>query len=331
MRHATGEHELNGGRFFGGLLDRSIVYSFDRSGFLRHRASFDPRDLEVDLSGRVFLVTGANSGLGLVTASELAARGAGVRMLCRDANRGETARQQIAEGTRNPDIHLELVDLADLESVRNFANAFAGERVDGLVHNAGVLVDERLDTADGIELTLATHVVGPFLLTRLLLPRLRCYEDARVITVSSGGMYTRRLDLTDMQWRRRRFDGVVAYAQAKRAQVVLNELWAERTRGSGIAFHAMHPGWADTPGVRRSLPRFYAWMRQRLRTPEQGADTIVWLAVSRAAGLHNGLFWFDRKPVKTHMVPWTRESEDDRDGLWRCCVRLAGLDDDRLG
>ncbi len=151
-----------------------------------------------------------------------------------------------------------------------------------------------------------------------------------MITVSSGGMYAQRLDLSDIQWRRRSFDGVTAYAQAKRAQVVLNELWAERTRGSGIVFHAMHPGWADTPGVRRSLPRFYAWMRQRLRTPEQGADTIVWLAVSRPAGLRNGLFWFDREPVKTHIVPWTREREDDRDGVWQLCVRLTGLDEDRV-
>ena len=302
------------------LLDLTIVRSFDRSGFERHRKGFDPVDLQVDLSGKVFLVTGANSGLGRATAEALARRGAAVWLLCRDRERGEAARSEIVDETRNPATRLAVVDLADRRSIAEGVRNWRSHTVDGLIHNAGVLLDRREETPDGVERTFATHVVGPFLLTWHLLPALARSPDARVITVSSGGMYTQRLDLADIEWKRRPFDGVVAYAQAKRAQVVLNELWAERERGSGIAFHAMHPGWADTPGVRRSLPRFHRWMKNRLRTPEQGADTIVWLAASRKAAFASGSFWFDRAPATTHLLPWTREPDEDRETLWQLCT-----------
>ena len=118
-------------------------------------------------------------------------------------------------------------------------------------------------------------------------------------------------------------NGVTAYAQTKRMQVVLTELLARRWAGAGIAVHAMHPGWADTPSVRSSIPRFWRVMRQRLRTPEEGADTIVWLAVAPA--LPSGRFWFDRAPQPTHLLPLTTERPRDRARLWRTCRRLVGL------
>ena len=123
-----------------------------------------------------------------------------------------------------------------------------------LVNNAGVLPSGASGTADGVELTFATNVLGPFLLTSLLLPALRVGRPSRVITVSSGGMYTARLDAGDPQLERREFDGPRFYAHTKRAEVVLNRAWSERHAGDGIAFHAMHPGWADTAGLRSSLP-----------------------------------------------------------------------------
>lgn len=302
------------------LLDLSIVKSFDQSGFERHRRLFDPGDLQVDLSGKVILVTGANSGLGEATSTTLARLGAEVWLLCRNRKKGEDARTRITELTGNDRIRVAIVDVADQQSIGEFVHGWSTGPVDGLIHNAGVLLDRREVTADGLERTLATHVVGPFALTWALRPHLERSEDARVVTVSSGGMYTQRLELTDLEWKRRPFDGVVAYAQAKRSQVILNQLWAERTRGSGIAFHAMHPGWADTPGVRQSLPRFYRWTRGRLRSPQEGADTIVWLAASRSAAFCNGCFWFDRQRARTHVFPWTRESHAEREALWDFCL-----------
>lgn len=305
------------------LLDASIVCSFDRNGFERHARSFAARDLEVDLTGRVCLVTGANSGIGYETSLALAQRGASVWMLCRDRARGAHALAEVRRRSRSRRVQLALLDVSDLDAVRAFTAGFAEPRVDVLVHNAGVLPDARLVSAQDHEITLATHVYGPWLLTQGLLPRLRASADARVVFVSSGGMYTQRLDLADCEWRRRTYDGVKAYAQTKRMQVVLAELLAADCRADRITVSAMHPGWADTPAVRSSLPRFWQVMQGRLRTPAQAADTVVWLAASDAARGRSGRFWFDREPRSTHLLPWTRESAAARRALRELCDRAT--------
>lgn len=311
----------------GEWLDRSIVFSFDRTGFARHRRSFDPTDLPVDLTGRVCLVTGANAGLGKATSATLAAMGAEVWMLCRDTRRGERAADQIAREVPCARLRVEPIDVSDLASVRRFVADRAPARVDALVNNAGVLPAAWRRTADGLELTLATNLVGPFLLTTLLVPRLARSDDARVVTVSSGGMYTQRLDVGRLEAVATGFDGVAAYARTKRAQVVLNELWTDRYAAQPITWSAMHPGWADTPGVKTSLPRFRFFTQWILRTAEEGADTIVWLAACRRLAGRSGLFWFDRRPVPTHATGRTQESAADRSALWHALHRWAGISD----
>ena len=198
--------------------------------------------------------------------------------------------------------------------------------VDVLIHNAGLLPAARVETADGLELTFATHVVGPFLLTQMLRDALAASADGRVIWVSSGGMYTQKLDLGDVGWRTRPYDGVKAYAETKRAQVVLAELFAEELGSAGIVVNAMHPGWADTPGVRMSLPGFHRIMRSFLRTPAEGADTIVWLAASARGREHTGRFFLDREPRRTHFLPFTRETAEERAALWSLCERYTATD-----
>ena len=319
----AGEQTMTGG-IRDAILDRSIVWSFDRSGFLRHARRFRAEDVNVDLAGRVCLVTGANSGIGRATATALASRRADVHLLCRDRARGEEAVSAIRRATGSNQVHLAVVDVSDLASIRAFAERDAPPRVDVLIHNAGVLPATRQETPQGLELTLATNVVGPFLLTHLLRAKLAAAGGARVIFVSSGGMYARRLSLDDLQWTQRRFDGVTAYAQTKRMQVVLTEVLARRWSRAGIAVHCMHPGWADTPAVRSSLPRFHRLMRNRLRTPEEGADTAVWLALARAP-IPSGRFWLDRAPQPTHLLPFTIEGRRDRARLRRTCERLAGV------
>jgi dehydrogenase/reductase SDR family member 12 len=272
-------------------------------------------------------VTGASSGLGAATCDRLARRGATVHMLVRDRERGERARARIAERAGAGELVLELCDVSSLGSVREFAARFTAEQPElhVLVNNAGVMVPERTHTEDGLELTFATNVLGPFLLTELLLPALRRGAPARV-NVSSGGMYTQRLRATDPQLERREYDPSAFYAHTKRCEVVLTELWAEHLRGSGVTVHAMHPGWADTPGVRSSLPRFRKLMRPLLRDADQGADTIVWLATAAEPASRSGLFWHDREPRRTHRFPWTRETEAERRQLWDECARLARLE-----
>jgi dehydrogenase/reductase SDR family protein 12 len=312
---------------FDTLLDWTILFSFSRIGYLLRRSMWDTADLDVDMSGRTCIVTGANSGLGFTTSVHLAELGASVIMVARDPAKGQSAVDEVVKRTGNPNVRLAVVDLSSLAAVRDFAARLLEQedRLDVLINNAGVLLAERQLSVDGFELSFATNVLGPFLLTNLLMPLLARNAPARVIFVSSGGMYTQKLDMDDLQSERGEFNGTVAYAQHKRAQVILTELWAERLAGSGVTVNAMHPGWVNTPGVRRSLPAFWKVMRPFLRTPEQGADTIVWLAVAPRLTSESGKFWLDRRARKTHKLARTVSRPQDRWRLWDECVRLGGL------
>ncbi|MBL91151.1 MAG: dehydrogenase [Myxococcales bacterium] len=307
------------------LLDPSIVFSFDRNGFVRHRVFFDPQDLKTDMKDRVCLVTGANSGLGYATALGLAERGAKVWLLCRNPQRGEQALAKLKKETGHNDVHLALVDLASQYSVRTFCEQFEEKHIDVLIHNAGILPATLQKTEDGIESTLATHLVGPFLMTHLLLPRLKEGNRARVIWVSSGGMYTQKLNTAELQNPPPPFDGVLAYARAKRGMVVLNRLWAKELAAQGIMSHAMHPGWADTPGVQTSIPGFWKITKKILRNAQEGADTILWLAICDKAQATPGLFWFDRKPRSEYLLPGKAASAQEESSLMVALRRWTNL------
>ena len=304
------------------VLEASVVGSFTRIGY-RARSRLGHWDASPlpRLEGRTVLVTGATSGIGLAAACRLARQGATVRFLARNQQKAEAARDRIAAaGGPGADVAYGLADMSDLDSVREFAARFlVGDNgLHVLIHNAGALTRERREARDGTELTFASQVLGPFLLTTLLLPALRRAAPARVLTVSSGGMYTQRLDLAALEMGPDRYDGAVAYARAKRAQVALTGEWARRVPPAVAVFHAMHPGWADTPGVVSSLPTFHRLMRPLLRTPDQGADTLVWLASADEPGGSTGGFWLDRRRRGEHRLPWTRGGESR--ALWQLCV-----------
>ncbi len=309
------------------VLDRSVIGGYTALGYRVRRRMWSPSALP-RLDGRVVVVTGANAGIGLAAAEGLARLGATVWVAARDPDRGERARTAIAERSGNPDVHLGLCDLSRLDSVRAFAAELtaATPRVDALVNNAGVLPSRRETTPDGIELALATNVVGPFLLTGLLVPLLERAAPSRVINVSSGGMYARRIRVDDLQSERDAFDGASVYARTKRAEVILTEMWAQRLAGTGVVVHSMHPGWVETAGIQASLPRFHRVMAPLLRTPEEGADTIVWLTAADEPLRSTGGFWHDRRERPTHLLPWTQETPQEREQLWARCVALSGLD-----
>jgi len=297
------------------LLDPTIVLSFDRTGYRRHAKDFDPEDLAQSLKGRVIAVTGANSGIGFATSRALAQRGATLWMLCRSEERGREAAGRITAEFPDSELHVVTLDLACPESVSSVLSRVPKGALDVLIHNAGVLPRTYEETDWGLELTLATNLVAPFRLTFELLPRLEAGARARVIWVSSGGMYTQRLEVDRLTAREEGFDGVIAYARGKRAMVVLSEQLSERLEPRGIAVHAMHPGWADTPGVESSIPGFWKLTQRILRTPEEGADTVVWLAACDKAQGQSGRFWFDRKARSTHLLG-KRATAAERDRLW---------------
>lgn len=308
------------------LLDRSIVFSFDRTGFRRHAAHFPAGELDTEQRGRVALVTGASSGLGVEIARGLLARGADVVLAVRDVDKGERVCASFAGLPGRA--RVARIDVGDLESVRSFARTFPAGRLDILVHNAGALLDREERTRDGLEVTVATHLVGPFLLTHLLWPLLRASEDARLVHVSSGGMYAERLDVAALfDGAGGAYDGVRQYARAKRAQLVVTEELAARAAQAGLrlAASAMHPGWADTPGVRTALPRFFALTKHILRTPAEGADTALFLALAERARDAGGRFYFDRAPAPAHLRKSSAEPPGERARLWSRLHAVTGI------
>lgn len=326
---------LDGGA---GLVDRaleaSVVGSFTRIGHAVRRRTQHWDDLAGAGAGRTVLVTGANSGLGLATAEGLLARGAHVIVTARDGRRGEGARRTLLErcgADAEGRLEVEHLDLDELASVRALADRLAvRSSLDVVVHNAGAMLPERSTSVDGLERTWQSHVVAPFLLTMRLIPQLGPRPDPRVVFVSSGGMYTERLVVRRVD-SPRGYRPAVAYARAKRAQVELvRELHARIGTRTGIAFHAMHPGWARTPGLRTSLPTFDRLLRPLLRTPSQGADTVLHLALSPrgddpADPMAGGRFWGDRRPRPTDRLARTVCAQEERDALWERLMADAGI------
>ena len=285
-----------------------------------------PRDA---LVGCTAVVTGPTSGLGRATSQALAHLGARVVLLGRDRGRLEATASELASATGRSDFRIVVADLTALDEVRSVAKELATSepRIDLLIDNAGAIYPERRVGPDGIELTFALMVAAPFVLSAGILGRLR--ETAgRVIAVTSGGQYTQALELDDLGLARLPWSGPRAYARAKRAQVAMIREW-DRRAGDAVSFVAMHPGWADTPGLEASLPGFRRLMRPILRTPAQGIDTTIWLAAdpdARDLALEGRLL-LDRRPRPFDRVPATRLSGPDRRELWDRVVAMSGVGD----
>ncbi|GAA4796440.1 SDR family NAD(P)-dependent oxidoreductase [Actinomycetospora chlora] len=312
-------------RLLDAVLDRLVVPGYSKMGYAVRRAGF--RALPAGcLDGRTIIVTGAGGGLGAATVRGLVALGARVEMVVRDRARGEQTRDAVRDEHPGAAVDVAVCDVSSLADVRRYAAEVRDREpaLHGLVHNAGVMPPQRTETAEGHELALATHVLGPFLLTRELRPVLRAgatpTSPSRVVLVSSGGMYTASLPTDDPEFRTGTYSGGAAYARTKRMQVVLAELLADDLAGDGIVVHSMHPGWADTPGVAGSMPGFHRVTGPLLRTEEQGADTIVWLQAAAEPGHSTGVFWHDRAPRPTHYLPRAAETPQARAALWTLCV-----------
>lgn len=299
-------------------MSRLAVAGFTNVGYALHARRFEP--IDADLTGKTVVVTGATDGLGLEAALRLRQLGARVVVVGRTQRKLDAVTARLDTGL----VALR-ADLSLLSQVAELAGVLLDTepQIDVLINNVGVLLPQRDVTAEGLERTFATNLAGHFLLTESLIPRLQASAPSRIVNVTSGGMYTERIRPDDLQFERGRYTGTAAYARTKRGQVILTELWAQRLAGSGVVVHAMHPGWARTPGVAQSLPTFNRLMRPLLRTPAQGADTIVWLAAADQPAAQSGLLWFDRTVAPTHLVDATREEPEDRQALWAELTRLT--------
>lgn len=232
--------------------------SFGLRGFKEHAKSFDSKALDVDLKGRHIIVTGGTSGIGQAAIQALASHNATVHLICRDANRGEAVRESIMSESIGSDVRVHVCDISSLADVARLAEEFvhSNDGVHALINNAGVMQHEVVESKDGFESSFAINTLGIFALTEMLRPALQRVPDARVVTVSSGGMLTERLEIEDLEGKNLRkdetsIDGTTQYARCKRMQVALTEHWARKYPNSFWAA-SMHPGWVDTPGVRKA-------------------------------------------------------------------------------
>jgi NAD(P)-dependent dehydrogenase (short-subunit alcohol dehydrogenase family) len=311
------------------LLEITVVGSFASPGYRWRRALYgwdDPSSWP--MAGRTVVITGPTSGLGREAAASLASMGARLVLVGRDPHKLEQVRAALAEVEGGGHVPV-VADMASLASVRAASEAIleAAPRIDALIDNAGTMMPTREVTLEGHERTFATMVLGPFVLTARLLPALSAAPAARIVAVTSGGMYAQSLPLDDLEYEHGDYDGTRAYARAKRAQVALVREWARRLAPRGITANAMHPGWADTPGLEAALPGFRRLVGPWLRTAAEGVDSILWLAASPEASGMTGRLVLDRRARPFDRVPSTRLIADDRRNLWDRVVAMTGEGD----
>ena len=278
------------------------------------------------MGGKVVLITGGTSGIGRAAATALAAMGAEVVVTGRDRERGEAAVEEIRRDSGNESVSLMLADLSVQAEVRGLAEEFRErhDRLDVLVNNAGLVRSRRVETPDGLELTLAVNHLAPFLLTNLLLDLLKKSAPSRVITVSSEARRGASIDFDDLQ-SERRYRGFPVYGMTKKANILFTYELAERLEGTGVVANCLHPGGVNTNfgnNNRSSGILLFRAFKPFMRTPEQGADTLIYLASSPEGGEMNGKYLKDRKEVS----PAEPRDEGAQKRLWEVSSALTKLE-----
>jgi NAD(P)-dependent dehydrogenase (short-subunit alcohol dehydrogenase family) len=306
--------------FLDTALDRSIAFGYTNIGYKLRSGDFAPLP---SMKGKTVVITGATSGLGEAAARQMAALSADLVIVARN----EAKAQAIVDELRSTGANAtyELADLSSMTEVRDLTKGLSRlDRIDVLVNNAGFLFGQRELTEEGLEQTFALNLLSQYILTTGLLPLLEKSAPSRVIMVSSGGMYSEKIHAYDLEYRQGTYTGTSAYARTKRGQVILTEEWAQAWKDTAIVVNSMHPGWAATPAIEKALPRFRKIVGGFLRSPDQGADTITFLAAADEAGQRTGLFWHDRVSRPTHIRSATQESSEERAAFLEELERYAG-------
>lgn len=277
------------------------------------------------MNGRICVVTGATHGVGLSTARALAALGATVLLHGRDLARARALAQDIVDATGNREVRAVQADFAELAQVRRLAQELdALPRLDVLINNAGMLSAARERSAEGYDLTFAVNHLAPFLLTNLLLTKLKSSAPARVIVVASEAHRRARIDFADLM--NASVSGLLpAYARSKLANVLFARALAARLAGSGVTVNALHPGFVYSNLFHRSAALravLGTLVRPFMLSPEQGARTSVYLATAPELAAQSGGYYRDCRLVTPSSAA---QSAADASRLWRESARLTGL------
>ena len=279
------------------------------------------------MAGKVVIITGGTGGIGKATAIGLATMGARVAITGRDLARAEQAASDIRAASANPAVDAFAADLTSQAEVRRLAVGIldAYPRLDVLVNNVGGFWAHRHPTADGLERTFALNHLAPFLLTNLLLDRLKSSPPARVVTVSSGAQSMGRIDFGDLQGARN-YSGQRAYNQSKLANVMFSNELARRLEGTGITANSLHPGVVRSNFGAEDQARWFAVMSHvilpLLKTPAQGAKTSIYLASSPDIERVTGQFFANGKPKNANKIAY---DPDMTAKLWNVSAALVGM------
>ena len=279
------------------------------------------------MADKVVLITGGTGGIGKATAIGLAAMGARVGITGRDLPRAELAAADIRAASGNPAVDGFAGDMSSQAEVRRLATAVldAYPRLDVLVNNVGGFWAHRHPTADGLERTFALNHLAPFLLTNLLLDRLKSSAPARIITVSSGAQSMGWIDFEDLQGARN-YSGQRAYNQSKLASIMFTNELARRLEGTGVTATSLHPGVVRTNFGAEDQARFFAIISRVilpfLKTPAQGAETSIYLASSPDMAGVSGGFFANRKPKTANKLAY---DTDMTARLWQVSADLVGM------
>jgi len=281
-----------------------FLHSFTRIGYSVRKLGWGKDNY--DLTGQVWLVTGATGGIGGATVLKALEDGATVIATARNPKKMEELRQSAGKNTDR--LIEEMVDLSLVSDTHAFTERLAArpEKIDVLVNNAGLLYREHSTTAEGFETTYAVNILTHHQITESLIENAKFNPDARIIEVTSGGMYNAPANTVMMDQKAKGFSGVAAYATHKRAQMVLTDLNREKYSQENLKFYCMHPGWVDTNAVKHGLPTFRTLLWPFLRNGPQGADTINWIGATAPKEVVDQV-WFDRKPRPTHYMAGSRK------------------------
>ena len=278
------------------------------------------------MGGKTVLITGGTSGIGKAMAVAMTAMGANVVVVGRNPARGKAAVEEIKARSHSESVELMLADLSVQSEVRRLAEEFLEryDRLDVLANNAGLVQSKRTETPDGIETTLAINHLAPFLLTNLLIERLEQSAPSRVITVSSEAQRWGNVDFEDMQ-SRSKYRGFPVYGMTKLANIMFTYELAERLSGTGVTANCLHPGSVGTnfgQNNRGPMALFFRTFKPFMRSPEQGADTLIWLASSPEVEGISGMYFSDRKVIEAKKVTCDPAA---RRRLWEISEDLTGL------
>ncbi len=281
------------------------------------------------MAGKICMVTGANSGIGKVTATALAAKGATVVMVCRSRERGEAAQQEVIAQSGNDQVDLLLADLSSMASTRAMVDGFKAryDHLHVLVNNAGALFPTRQESVDGLEMTFALNHMGYFLPTVLLLDLLKASAPSRIVNVSSDAHRAGRVDFDDLQ-NEEKYRSFPVYSESKLENVLFTKELARRLEGTGVTVNALHPGFVrtnfGTNGAGNGLLNAAVRLITKLIaiTPEKGAQTSIYLATSPEVEGISGAYFSNKKAVSPASQAKDAEAAQR---LWAESERLAGL------